>query len=123
MKLLQTFLLFFSFTLTAIYSQSPVSYADPQIGTAPTRDASALRHSDHGSEETGQTFPATGRPFGMTQWTPETRTTERKCISPYYYNDKYITGFRGSHRFCQVRYDALYLPGQKEQLYLYTDEQ
>jgi predicted alpha-1,2-mannosidase len=33
----------------------------------------------------------------MTQWTPETRTTELKCISPYYYNDKFITGFRGSH--------------------------
>jgi len=33
----------------------------------------------------------------MTQWTPETRTTEIKCIAPYYYNDKYIKGFRGSH--------------------------
>ena len=33
----------------------------------------------------------------MTQWTPETRTTEDKCVSPYYYNDKLITGFRGSH--------------------------
>ena len=33
----------------------------------------------------------------MTQWTPETRTTEDKCISPYYFNDKYITGFRATH--------------------------
>jgi putative alpha-1,2-mannosidase len=97
MKLLQTFLLSFSFTVTAIYSQSPVNYADPLIGTAPTRAASALRHSDPGTEETGQTFPAVGHPFGMTQWTPETRTTEIKCISPYYYYDRYITGFRGSH--------------------------
>jgi predicted alpha-1,2-mannosidase len=97
MKLLQTFLLFFSFTVSAIYSQSPLKYVDPMIGTAPTRAASALRHIDPGTEETGQTFPAAGRPFGMTQWTPETRTTEIKCISPYYYNDKYITGFRGSH--------------------------
>jgi predicted alpha-1,2-mannosidase len=32
----------------------------------------------------------------MTQWTAETRTTELKCVSPYYYNDKYITGFRGT---------------------------
>ena len=33
----------------------------------------------------------------MTQWTPETQTTENKCIAPYYYNDRYISGFRGSH--------------------------
>jgi predicted alpha-1,2-mannosidase len=33
----------------------------------------------------------------MTQLTPETRTTENKCISPYYYKDKFITGFRASH--------------------------
>ena len=97
MKILQTLLLFFSFTITTINSQSLLNYADPLIGTAPTRAASAMRHSDPGSEETGQTFPATGRPFGMTQWTPETRRTEIKCIAPYYYNDKYITGFRGSH--------------------------
>ena len=57
----------------------------------------ALRHSEPGSEDKSQTFPAVGHPFGMTQWTPETRTTEIKCISPYYYTDKYITGFRGSH--------------------------
>jgi predicted alpha-1,2-mannosidase len=33
----------------------------------------------------------------MTQWTPETRTTETKCVSPYYFTDRYITGFRGTH--------------------------
>ena len=97
MKLLQTLLLLFSITITAINSQSLINYADPLIGTAPTRAASALRHIDPGTEETGQTIPAVGRPFGMTQWTPETRTTELKCVSPYFYNDKYITGFRGSH--------------------------
>jgi predicted alpha-1,2-mannosidase len=83
----------FGFILTA---QSPLQYVNPLIGTAPATTESAKRHSA-GTEEKGQTFPAIGRPFGMTQWTPETRTTEEKCISPYYYNDKYITGFRGSH--------------------------
>jgi hypothetical protein len=97
MKMLQTFLLFFSFTITEINSQSPINYVYPLIGTAPTKAASALRHSDPGSEESGQTSPAVGCPFGMTQWTSETRATEFKCIAPYYYNDKYITGFRGSH--------------------------
>lgn len=58
-----------------------LSFVDPQIGTA----------------HDGQTYPVVGMPFGMTGWTPETRSTEAKCISPYYYNDKQITGFRGSH--------------------------
>lgn len=78
-------------------AQLPIKYVDPLIGTGPARTVSALKHSESPSEEKGQTYPAVGRPFGMTQWTPETRTTEDKCVSPYYYNDKYITGFRGSH--------------------------
>jgi len=78
-------------------AQIPLKYVDPLIGTGPAKTASVLRHSESGTEDKGQTFPAVGRPFGMTQWTPETRTTEDKCVSPYYYNDKYITGFRGSH--------------------------
>src|SRR5512136_2948698 len=80
-----------------VYSQIPVKYVDPLIGTGPARTTSALKHSESASEDKGQTFPAVGRPFGMTQWTPETRTTEDKCVAPYYYNDKYLTGFRGSH--------------------------
>jgi predicted alpha-1,2-mannosidase len=80
-----------------VSGQIPYKYVDPMIGTGPARTVSALRHSESGSEDKGQNFPAVGRPFGMTQWTPETRTTEDKCVSPYYYNDKYITGFRGSH--------------------------
>ena len=54
---------------------------DPKIGTA----------------HDGQTFPAVGVPFGMTSWTPETQSTEAKCVAPYYYKDAAITGFRGSH--------------------------
>jgi hypothetical protein len=78
-------------------SMPVIRYVDPLIGTGPARTVSALRHSESGSEDKGQTFPAVGRPFGMTQWTPETRTTENKCVSPYYYSDSRITGFRGSH--------------------------
>ena len=81
----------------AALAQSPLQYVDPLIGTAPATTESAKRHSEAGSELKGQTYPTVGRPFGMTQWTPETRTTEAKCIVPYYYNDKYLTGFRGSH--------------------------
>lgn len=80
-----------------VMAQTPIQFVDPLIGTAPATTESARKHSEAGSELKGQTFPGVGQPFGMTQWTPETRTTEDKCISPYYFNDRYITGFRGSH--------------------------
>jgi predicted alpha-1,2-mannosidase len=89
--------LFFLLFPVAASAQLPIKYVDPLIGTGPARTVSAMKHSESASEDKGQNFPAVGRPFGMTQWTPETRTTEDKCVSPYYYNDKYITGFRGSH--------------------------
>jgi len=62
-------------------AMAPVDQVDPRIGT--------------GAE--GQTFPATGVPFGMTQWTPQTREGEAKCVAPYYQADSRIQGFRGSH--------------------------
>ena len=91
------FLIWFLLLPTTIFAQSLIQYVDPMIGTAPATTESALKHSEAGSELKGQTFPGVGQPFGMTQWTPETRTTEDKCISPYYYNDKFISGFRGTH--------------------------
>jgi predicted alpha-1,2-mannosidase len=50
-----------------------------------------------GTSGEGQTFPATGFPFAMTQWTPQTRAGEIKCVAPYYAADTRIQGFRGSH--------------------------
>jgi predicted alpha-1,2-mannosidase len=50
-----------------------------------------------GTSAEGQTFPATGVPFAMTQWTPQTRAGETKCVAPYYVADTRIQGFRGSH--------------------------
>ncbi len=90
-------ILFFLLLPCAIFAQTPIQFVDPLIGTAPATTESARKHSEAGSELKGQTFPAVGRPFGMTQWTPETRTTEDKCISPYYFGDQVITGFRGTH--------------------------
>ncbi len=77
-------------------SDTPLSYVNPLIGTAPATTESAQRHSESGSELRGQTFPAVGVPFGMTNWTPQTRATEQKCLSPYYYQDDSIQGFRAS---------------------------
>jgi predicted alpha-1,2-mannosidase len=62
-------------------SKDPADQVNPLIGTAGE----------------GQTFPAVGVPFGMTQWTPQTRDGETKCIAPYYESDSRIQGFRASH--------------------------
>lgn len=50
-----------------------------------------------GTAGDGETFPAVGVPFAMTNWTPQTRTGEEKCVAPYYAADTRIQGFRGSH--------------------------
>jgi len=54
-------------------------------------------HPTVGTSKEGQTYPATGVPFAMTHWTPQTRAGEIKCIAPYYFTDEKIQGFRGSH--------------------------
>lgn len=75
----------------------PVDFVTTLIGTAPSATESARSHSEAGSELKGQTIPMVGVPNGMTQWTPQTRATETKCIAPYYYNDNRFQGFRGTH--------------------------
>jgi predicted alpha-1,2-mannosidase len=50
-----------------------------------------------GAAAQGQTFPIAGVPFAMTDWTPQTRDGENKCVAPYYAADTRIQGFRGSH--------------------------
>src|SRR5712664_2571057 len=56
-----------------------------------------LVHPLVGTANEGQTYPATGVPFAMTHWTPQTRAGEIKCVAPYYFADTAIQGFRGSH--------------------------
>ncbi|WPP48481.1 GH92 family glycosyl hydrolase [Catalinimonas niigatensis] len=81
---------------TTFSPDNPLGYVNPLIGTAPSTTESAQLHSEAGSELRGQTFPAVGVPFGMAQWTPQTQASEQKCLSPYYYQDDSIQGFRGS---------------------------
>ena len=96
----RTFLVFF--ILSGVGKSYPVNaqdllqYVQPLSGTAPATTAAALKHSE-GTEKNANTIPATGLPFGMTQWTPQTRTGETKCIPPYYYNDSLFSGIRGTH--------------------------
>ncbi|THU41068.1 glycoside hydrolase family 92 protein [Niastella caeni] len=80
-----------------VNSQDLVQYVQPLAGTAPSTTTAAQKHSEAGSEKNANTIPAVGLPFGMTQWTPQTRTSETKCIPPYFYKDSLINGFRGTH--------------------------
>lgn len=73
-----------------------VQYVDPLMGTAPATTISAQKHGS-GTEMLANVIPAVGLPFGMVQLTPQTRTTEKKCQAPYYYNDKTSSGYRFTH--------------------------
>ncbi|MBC7874344.1 MAG: glycoside hydrolase family 92 protein, partial [Ferruginibacter sp.] len=73
-------------------------YVQPHAGTASATTISAVKHSEAGgTEANANTIPAVTLPFAMTQWTPQTRTTEIKCQPPYYYKDSLLSGFRGTH--------------------------
>jgi predicted alpha-1,2-mannosidase len=82
-----------SFTAGA---QNLVQYVQPMAGTAAATTKAALKHGS-GLELNANTIPAVTTPFAMTQWTPQTKATENKCIAPYYYKDDVFLGFRGSH--------------------------
>jgi predicted alpha-1,2-mannosidase len=93
-------LLYLTFMLlsgVAVAQKTPIEYVETRIGTAASATESATQHSEAGSELKGQTIPAVGAPHAMTQWTPQTRSTETKCIAPYYFNDSKFQGLRGTH--------------------------
>lgn len=73
-----------------------VKYVQPLSGTAASTTSSALKHGS-GTESYANTIPAVGLPFGMTQWTPQTHTSENKCLPPYSYKDSLLNGFRATH--------------------------
>ena len=78
-------------------AQNLLQYVQPLAGTASSTTIIALKHSEAGSEKNANTIPAVTLPFAMTQWTPQTRLTENKCVPPYFYKDSLLTGFRGTH--------------------------
>ncbi len=90
-------ILFLACLPVTIHSQDVTRYVQPLSGTASSTTTAAQKHSEAGSEKNANTIPAVGLPFGMTQWTPQTRATETKCIPPYFYKDSLINGFRGTH--------------------------
>ncbi len=70
--------------LLVVYTnaQDLIHYVQPLCGTVAANTASAKKHGE-GTELLANTFPAVGVPFGMTQFTPQTRISEKKCLSPY----------------------------------------
>jgi predicted alpha-1,2-mannosidase len=84
--------------ITTGFAQSAdlVKYVQPLSGTAASTTSSALKHGS-GTESYANTIPAVGLPFGMTQWTPQTHTSENKCLPPYSYKDSLLNGFRATH--------------------------
>lgn len=82
--------------LTAQTTQRLLDYVDPLVGTAGSTTTSATKHGQN-TEQRANTIPAVGVPFGMTQWTAQTQTTETKCIPAYLYKDSLLNGFRGTH--------------------------
>lgn len=82
-------------SLTFLNAQKDyTSYANPLIGT----DVRIVKGiAKNTKEERGQIAPLVGVPHGMTNWTPQTQASEQKCMSPYYYYQDAIQGFRGSH--------------------------
>jgi putative alpha-1,2-mannosidase len=59
--------------LSLVLSFSAVAFA--QAGSS----AADLVNVMIGTAAEGQTYPAAGVPFAMTQWTPQTRAGEVKC--------------------------------------------
>lgn len=110
-----------------------LQHIDLLIGTGPATTPSATK--ERGTQEHyGQTIPAVTAPFGMTQWTPQTHASEKKCLAPFYWGTPTLQGFRATHWtsgscvqdygsftvFPTVRGDHFrFLPSQRKTLYVY----
>ncbi len=75
-----------AFLLALLLSVFPVSGIDTRVGTAASDSPTASMFGS-GSEVHGNTIPCVTEPHGHTFWTPQTRQTERKGVSPYRYED------------------------------------
>jgi len=76
--------------------QSLIKYVQPFSGTSASTTL-ASQHVEDKTERLANTIPAVAPPFSMTQWTPQTQLSEKKCLAPYYYNNKKFYGIRASH--------------------------
>lgn len=89
-------LLFMLIGSKAFAQQSVIKYVQPFSGTSASTTL-ASQHIEDKTERLANTTPAVAPPFSMTQWTPQTQLSEKKCLAPYYYNNKKFYGIRASH--------------------------
>ncbi|TFB31883.1 GH92 family glycosyl hydrolase [Pedobacter alluvionis] len=90
-------LLLFMFVGNKTFAQqSVIKYVQPFSGTSASTTL-ASQHIEDKTERLANTIPAVAPPFSMTQWTPQTQLSEKKCLAPYYYNNKKFYGIRASH--------------------------
>src|SRR5258708_24903764 len=76
--------------------------AAPSVGasanaTPPVRWVNTFIGTGGGGVDYGGTMPFVTTPFGMTNWTAQTRQN-RISVSSYAYEDTYIQGFIGTHQ-------------------------
>lgn len=88
--------LLFAFVSCKKETKNYLQYVDPLVGTS-TADTKIVKekHGDHVNY--GQTIPAVTAPFGMTQWTPQIHSSEKKCLAPFYFGTLNVQGFRATH--------------------------
>ena len=79
-----------------LFTLSVVSGIDTRVGTDASSSPSSSVFGSAG-EVFGNTLPCVTEPRGHTFWTPQTRQTQKKGVSPYYYGDPDFLGFRASH--------------------------
>jgi len=73
-----------------------IQHVDLLIGTSSSKDQGTKQINSSGRNY-GQTIPAVTAPFAMTQWTPQTHSSEKKCLSPFYGDSPTLQGFRATH--------------------------
>ncbi len=93
---LSVFLCFALFSCNHKEARNYVQFVDPFIGTA-LANTESVKNRPGDRVNNGQTIPAVTAPLGMTQWTPQTQSTQTKCIAPFYFGSTSIQGFRATH--------------------------
>jgi putative alpha-1,2-mannosidase len=81
----------------ALTACQPVTAAQDLIGYVNTLIGTSYYEDQFDVHDYGNTAPFAGPPFAHTPWTAQTRDSEDKCKSAYYYFDEHWQGMRRSH--------------------------
>ena len=113
-----------------------IQYVNQLIGTAYAPPGTRANRGGN-YIESGQTIPAVSTPFGMTQWTIQSQSSERAGIPPFYSGRIRFQGIRATHWLngtCSNDYGSFtvfptnlknsyrLLPGQRETMFMYNSE-